>query len=212
MTYVAAASGAHCEGGHTCSAALSNVDDFGSEEFARDDNVVSRGKVCEVTPQDPPSAALSGGSQETGEMWSGKAWSGGEVLHDDKRSDADTLFDNYLDEIEEVVTLYNDSQVATTAPVCGVVPRGPPTADDDLGSDEFARNGDAASHEQVCEAIPQDPPSTALGGGSQETGGQLRSTRTIRSKEWRGRRQPEDSAKLDCSVNDAVRVSRPSDE
>ena len=99
--------------------------------------------MCEVIPQDPPSTALGGGSQETGEGWSGKAWSGGEVPHDDKRSDTDTLCDNYLDKIEEVVTLYNDGQAATKVPVCGVVPRVPPAAALGRGSEELGNEQDA---------------------------------------------------------------------
>lgn len=41
---------------------------------------------------------------------------------------------------------------------------------DDIGSDDFVRDDEAESQEQVCEGTPQDPPSTDLGGGSQETG------------------------------------------
>ena len=114
---------------NTCFAVLSNADDLGSEEFARNDN-------------------------------------------------ADILFDNYLDKIEEVVTQYKDSQAAAKVPAH----RG-----DDLedavevnGCDpicikgaegKLACEGDSMPQEQVCDTVPQDPPSTALGGGSQETGG-----------------------------------------
>ena len=49
-----------------CSVASANGDDIGSDDFVRDDEAESQEQVCGVTPQDPPSTALGGGSQETG--------------------------------------------------------------------------------------------------------------------------------------------------
>ena len=82
------------------------------------------------------------------------------------KSGTDTIVDDYLSSIDKAVTLYNDSQ--------GIGSKGQRAQDavtgNEIGSEEIARIGAAASKEPACGVVPRVPPSADLGGGSQEPG------------------------------------------